>query len=172
MSSTRPRRGLRLLAIAVVFLACLGFIADRVAESLAEETAAIDLFLGAFSVDPPLIHAGGPFSDRAGAREDDMADFVPLDPLAELGWRIRLEGSQGRPEREFAGPVTGLQEVYRRGLVHLDAIAPGGVPFARLLPAAQDHVLADSADQPLQDFLNQARPFHEHEGRIAVIPNF
>jgi hypothetical protein len=117
---------------------------------------AIDLFLGAFSVDPPLIHAGGPFSDRAGAREDDMADFVPLDPLAELGWRIRLEGSQGRPEREFAGPVTGLQEVYRRGLVHLDAIAPGGVPFARLLPAAQDHILADSADQPLQDFLNQA----------------
>jgi LmeA-like phospholipid-binding len=40
MSSTRPRRGLRSLAIAVVFLACLGFIADRVAESLAEDRLA------------------------------------------------------------------------------------------------------------------------------------
>ncbi|MDX6237980.1 MAG: hypothetical protein QOG10_2795 [Kribbellaceae bacterium] len=41
MSSTRPRRGLRLLAIAVVILACLGFIADRVAESLAEDRLAV-----------------------------------------------------------------------------------------------------------------------------------
>ena len=40
MSSTRPRRGLRLLAIAIVFLTCLGFIADRVAESLAEDRLA------------------------------------------------------------------------------------------------------------------------------------
>jgi len=40
MSSTRPRRGLRSLAIAVVFLACLGLIADRVAESLAEDRLA------------------------------------------------------------------------------------------------------------------------------------
>src|SRR5207302_1903727 len=28
---------------------------------------AIDMLLGAFTFDPPLIHAGGPFSDRAGA---------------------------------------------------------------------------------------------------------
>lgn len=40
MSSTRRRRGLRLLAIAVVLLACL-FIADRVAESLAEDRLAV-----------------------------------------------------------------------------------------------------------------------------------
>src|SRR6266550_8413131 len=58
---------------------------------------AIDLFLGAFTVDPPLIHAGGPFSGRAGGGHDDFADFVPLDAFAEKGWRIRLEGSQGRP---------------------------------------------------------------------------
>src|SRR5437867_6392579 len=81
---------------------------------------AIDLLLGAFTLDPPLIHAGGPFSDRAGATHDDFADFVPLDAHAELGWRIRLEGSQGLPEREFAGSVTGLQEIYRSGLAHLD----------------------------------------------------
>src|SRR5216117_3621675 len=47
---------------------------------------AIDLFLGAFTGDPPLIHAGGPFSGRAGGGHDDFADFVPLDPLAEKGW--------------------------------------------------------------------------------------
>src|SRR5205823_6205899 len=70
---------------------------------------AIDLYLAAFTFDPPLILAGGPFSNRAGGSHDDFADFVPLDRLAELGWRIRLEGSQGKPEREFAGPVTGLQ---------------------------------------------------------------
>src|SRR5207253_1163879 len=81
---------------------------------------AIDLLLAAFTLDPPLIHAGGPFSDRAGATHDDFADFVPLDAHAALGWRIRLEGSQGLPEREFAGPVTGLQEIYRSGLAHLD----------------------------------------------------
>src|SRR6266513_2543169 len=80
---------------------------------------AIDLLLGAFLVKPPLIHAGGPFSDRAGAREDDFAEFVPLDRHAELGWRIRLEGSLGLPEREFAGPVVGLQQTYREGLAHL-----------------------------------------------------
>jgi DUF2993 family protein len=40
MSSTRPRRGLRTLVIALVFLACLGLIADRVAESLAEDRLA------------------------------------------------------------------------------------------------------------------------------------
>src|SRR5438094_2488423 len=68
---------------------------------------AIDLYLGAFAVDPPLIYAGGPFSNRAGAQHDDFADFIDLDPLQELGWRIRLEGSQGQKEREFAGPVKG-----------------------------------------------------------------
>src|SRR5262245_16927332 len=34
---------------------------------------AIDALLAAFSFHPPLIHAGGPFSNRAGAHRDDMA---------------------------------------------------------------------------------------------------
>src|SRR5439155_7645486 len=59
---------------------------------------AIDLLLASFTLDPPLIHAGGPFSNLAGAAHDDFADFIPLDRLSELGWRIRLEGSQGKPE--------------------------------------------------------------------------
>jgi hypothetical protein len=39
--------------------------------------------------------------------------------LDELAWRMRIEGSEGRPEREFNGPVTGLQERYRAGLAAL-----------------------------------------------------
>jgi hypothetical protein len=116
---------------------------------------AIDLFLGAFTVDPPLIHAGGPFSDRAGAAHDDFADFVPLDRLAELGWRIRLEGSLGRPEREFAGPVRGLQQVYREGLAHLDERA-APLTFATLPGPAQDLILQDQTDDVVQELLGAA----------------
>src|SRR5207253_4334659 len=109
---------------------------------------AIDLLLGAFLSDVPPIHAGGPFSNRAGSAHDDFADFVPLDALAELGWRIRIEGSQGLPEREFAGPVTGLQEIYRSGLAHLDAQAQSrfGADFVDAPSAAQDLLLADLTD--------------------------
>src|SRR3989441_12282990 len=52
---------------------------------------AIDLLLAAFSLHPPLGHARGPFSDRAGASHDDFADFAVLDPPPELGLRIRTE---------------------------------------------------------------------------------
>lgn len=88
--------------------------------SIARCAEAIDALLAAFSFDPPLIHAGGPFSNRAGAERDDMARFVPLDPVSELGWRIRLEGTKGRPDRMFGGPVNGLQEMYQQGLAALD----------------------------------------------------
>ena len=105
---------------------------------------AIDLLLGAFSLDPPLIHAGGPFSGRDGGGRDDFARFVPLDHAAELGWRLRLEGSRGRPEREFAGPVLGLQDIYRSGLARLDELARarGGGGFAAAPPSVQDALLA------------------------------
>jgi hypothetical protein len=119
---------------------------------------AVDLLLAAFTVDPPLIHAGGPFSDRSGSSVDDMAHFIPLDRLAELGWRIRLEGSRGLPEREFAGPVTGLQDVYRNGLAHLDSRARQlGVPhFVSLPAAAQGLLLSDQTDAELQSFVGAA----------------
>ena len=105
---------------------------------------AIDLLLGAFGFDPPLIHGGGPFSGRAGGSRDDFAQFVTLDAQATLGWKIRLEGSRGLPEREFAGPVIGLQEIYRIGLTRLDALArsSGGRPFAEAPTATQDALLA------------------------------
>jgi hypothetical protein len=115
---------------------------------------AIDLLLGAFTVTPAIVHAGGPFSDRHGAAHDDFADFVPLDAHAELGWRIRIEGSQGIREREFAGPVTGLQEIYRKGLAHVDEKAGGD--FAALPGPAQDLLLRDESDADLQDFIGVA----------------
>lgn len=113
---------------------------------------AIDALLGAFTFHPPLIHAGGPFSNRAGAKHDDMADFVPLDAMAELGWRIRIEGSQGRPERSFAGEVVGLQQLYRDGLANLTgftAASPADQDAMLRAPAAIDFaslVLADTLD--------------------------
>ena len=78
----------------------------------------IDGYLGAFSFDPPRIWAGGPTSGRKGG-EAAFATFVPLSPLDELAWRMRIEGSRGMPEREFNGPVVGLQERYRAGLAAL-----------------------------------------------------
>ena len=80
----------------------------------------IDTFLGAFSFDPPRIWAGGPTSGRQGG-EARFGTFMPLTPLDELAWRTRIEGSQGLPEREFNGPVLGLQQRYRAGLAALGA---------------------------------------------------
>ena len=120
---------------------------------------AIDLMLGAFRVRPPLIHAGGPFSGRAGrAGHDDFAHFVPLDRHAELGWRIRLEGSRGLRAREFAGPVTGLQEIYRRGLKHLDERSRSSyaLDFAAVPAPAQDAILSDQSDDRTQEFVGAA----------------
>src|ERR1700751_1489741 len=78
----------------------------------------IDHLLGAFTVDPPRIFAGGPFSGRAGG-DASFADFLPLSAHQELAWRTRIEGSLGRSEREFNGPVRGWQQVYREGIAAL-----------------------------------------------------
>jgi hypothetical protein len=94
----------------------------------------IDGLLGAFSFDPPHIWLAGPFSGRYGG-EPGFGDFLPLSPLEELAWRIRIEGSLGRPEREFNGPVTGLQERYRAGLAAL------GSDFIDAGPDEQDQRL-------------------------------
>ncbi|HVA09030.1 MAG TPA: gluconate 2-dehydrogenase subunit 3 family protein [Acidimicrobiales bacterium] len=80
----------------------------------------IDTFLGAFTFDPPRIWAGGPTSGRMGG-DARFASFHHLSKLDELAWRMRIEGSLGLPEREFNGPVIGLQERYRKGLAALGA---------------------------------------------------
>jgi hypothetical protein len=86
----------------------------------------IDGLLGAFCTDPP----------RIWARHPRRAEFHRLSPLEELAWRIRIEGSRGIPEREFNGPVVGLQERYREGLAAL------GADFCSLAPEEQDARLA------------------------------
>lgn len=99
----------------------------------------IDTFLGAFSFDPPRIWAGGPFSGRRGG-EASFDRFIPLTPPQELAWRTRIEGSRGIPEREFNGPVVGLQERYRDGLKAL------GDDFAALPGEEQDQRLRANAE--------------------------
>jgi len=91
----------------------------------------VDGLLGAFAVNPPRIWAGGPFSGRHGGGAG-FADFIPLTHLDELAWRTRIEGSRGIPEREFNGPVVGLQERYRDGLAAL------GLDFAAADAETQD----------------------------------
>jgi hypothetical protein len=94
----------------------------------------IDCLLGAFTVDPPLIFAGGPFSGRAGG-DASFARFLSLSAHEELAWRTRIEGSRGIAEREFNGPVRGWQEIYR------DGIAALGDDFCTLDTADQDRHL-------------------------------
>jgi len=78
----------------------------------------VDRLLGAFTFDPPLIFAGGPFSGRAGG-EASFSKFLPLSTHEELAWRTRIEGSRGMPERELNGPTRGWQAVYREGIAAL-----------------------------------------------------
>ena len=99
----------------------------------------IDGLLGAFTADPPRIWAGGPFSGRHGG-DGAFDSFVPLGRLEELAWRTRIEGSQGRPEREWNGPVIGLQEQYRRSLERL------GHDFTELPGEEQDALLDADTD--------------------------
>ena len=114
----------------------------------------VDGLLGAFLVDPPRIWAGGPFSGRHGG-EDGFSSFLPLGRVEALAWRTRIEGSQGLPEREWNGPVVGLQERYRDGLAAL------GPDFAAAGPDEQDARLA--ADPDFADLLHT----HACEGLYA-----
>jgi hypothetical protein len=107
---------------------------------------AIDALLGAFRVDPPRIYAGAPFSDRGGHPVNHFAEFLPLDPYEATAWRLRIEGSQGRPGLEFNGPVVGYQQIYRDGLAALDAATPGDARFVDAPPPTRDLILR--ADDP------------------------
>lgn len=103
----------------------------------------------------PPIFGGGPFSGRHGGAAR-FGRFVRLTRVQEIAWRMRIEGSLGLPEREFNGPVRGLQSLYRDGLADLDdrAQARGVASFAALLPADQDAVLRE-ADPGFVDVLYQ-----------------
>ncbi len=102
----------------------------------------VDQLLGAFMFDPPRIWAGGPFSGRHGGA-NGFATFLPLGPIEELAWRIRLEGSKGLAEREFNGPVVGLQDQV------VDALAALGDDFAHAPTDEQDRRLAANVEARL-----------------------
>jgi hypothetical protein len=114
----------------------------------------IDTLMRAFDFDPPLIHAGGPFSGRypfpnaiggGGSStypDNEFTHFLPLSRVADRGWRLRLLGSanvpQGGPNDAINGPVIGLRDVMKNGLAaamakstspleSLDATALAGV---------------------------------------------
>jgi hypothetical protein len=61
-------------------------------------------------------------------------------------------------EREFAGPVTGLQDIYRSGLPLLDerARALYGQDFKDLAGAQQDGIIDNEFDQAAQAFIQVA----------------
>jgi hypothetical protein len=115
----------------------------------------IDGLLDAFSVDPPRIWAGGPFSGRAGG-DAGFGRFLELSPLEELAWRTRVEGSLGIPERERLGPVVGWQQRYREGVAAL------GDDFASVDAGEQDARL--DANGEFRDLVYE----HAVEGAYAA----
>jgi hypothetical protein len=94
-------------------------------------TGYIDAMLGALgaieanAARPPMIFAGGPWSNRHAPGPDRMASFVALDPVTRIAWRKRL---------------TGWQQQYRQGITTLDKLAGGD--FTTVTPAEQDKILA------------------------------
>ena len=95
---------------------------------------AIDALLGAFTVSPPRIYAGAPFSDRGGAEHNDFEEFLSLDRYERKAWRRRIEA-----------PGSGYQSVYRQGLAALEEAA-GPTGFAALPGPMRDVILRGSSD--------------------------
>jgi hypothetical protein len=85
----------------------------------------IDIMLAAFSFSPPKVHAGGPWSNRAGGSEDFMADFVPLDRAQNYAWQQR---------------IADLRTQYTNGIALLDQLAGGD--FTTASKSQQDNILA------------------------------
>ena len=141
-------------------------VIDRVVPGVPEDTVpgaaaagcheAIDALLGAFTVSPPRIYAGGPFSDRGGARTNDFEQFLRLDRYERKAWRLRIEGSRGRKSLERNSRVKGYQRTYREGLAALDESVPGG--FANLPGPARDLVLRGSDDPRVAAMVDLAVP--------------
>ena len=124
----------------------------------------VDFLLGAFTVVPPRIFAAGPYSGRHGG-DNGFAIYLPLSRVKDIAWRTTIEGSRGIPEREFNGPVVGLQEIYRDGVAALDALARE--QFAREfkdLPAEVQAEALDLTDPAFIDVVFQ----HVVEGMYAA----
>jgi gluconate 2-dehydrogenase gamma chain len=90
----------------------------------------IDMMLGALGALgeneplPPMIFAGGPWSNRHTPGTDFMASFITLDPVTRIAWRKRLAG---------------WQQQYKQGITTLDKLAGGD--FTKATAAEQDKIL-------------------------------
>jgi gluconate 2-dehydrogenase subunit 3-like protein len=84
----------------------------------------LDRMLSVFDVTPADVHAGGPWSNRAGGSQDFMATFVPLNRAQTYAWQRRL---------------TQLRDQYTSGIALLDQLAGGD--FTAVNPAKQDSIL-------------------------------
>jgi hypothetical protein len=87
----------------------------------------LDRMLSVFDVAPADVHAGGPWSNRAGGSQDYMATFVPLNRAQAFAWQQR---------------ITQLRNQYTGGIALLDQLAGGD--FTAVKPAKQDLILAYS----------------------------
>jgi gluconate 2-dehydrogenase gamma chain len=99
----------------------------------------IDTLLGAFTFDPPRLFAGGPFSGRHGG-DAGFDRWIAPNPVQELAWRIRIEGTQNDPARSFNGEHRGWQQDYA------DGIAALGADFASVDADEQDRRLDAGPD--------------------------
>lgn len=107
----------------------------------------LDTMLGAFSFSPPEVHAGGPWSNRAGGTEDFMAEFVPLDRAQTYAWQERIANLQGQ---------------YTDGIALLDQLAGGD--FTTVSKARQDSILGQGQALSFTQLLFD----HTIEGMYAV----
>ncbi len=85
----------------------------------------IDVMLAAFSFSPPKVHAGGPWSNRAGGSQDFMANFVPLDRAQNFAWQQRINT---------------LRAQYAKGIALFDQLAGGD--FTSASTTKQNSILA------------------------------
>lgn len=96
----------------------------------------LDRLLSVFDVTPADVHAGGPWSDRAGGSQDYMATFVPLNRAQTYAWRQR---------------VTDLRAQYTNGIALLDTQARGD--FTTAPRVTQDYILALGPVTPFTNLL-------------------
>jgi hypothetical protein len=96
----------------------------------------LDRMLSVFDVTPADVHAGGPWSNRAGGSQDYMATFVPLNRAQAYAWQIR---------------VNDLRAQYTNGIALLDQQAGGD--FAAVPPVRQDVILALNPVVPFTSLL-------------------
>lgn len=95
----------------------------------ADAAGYIATLVGALAYNRARVYAGGPFSNRSGSVQDDMANFLTLSRTTHNAWRARLAA---------------IRDTYVAGLSELDARARavGAGDFLGLSADAKDRVLA------------------------------